>query len=87
MANIKSQIKRNKTNEKKRLANQSYKSSMRTAMKQVEAAITNNEKELANEKLVLVYKKLDKAVSKGIVHKNYANRQKSRLTTSVNALG
>lgn len=87
MANIKSQIKRNKTNEKKRLANQSYKSSMRTAMKQLETAITNNEKELANEKLVLVYKKLDKGVSKGIVHKNYANRQKSRLSTSVNALG
>ncbi len=86
MANNKQQMKRNKQNEKRRLANASFKSSLKTAIKNVELSVTNNEKEQAIEALSLVYKKLDKAVSKGIHHKNYANRQKARLSHKVNSL-
>ena len=86
MANNKQQMKRNKQNEKRRLANASFKSSLKTAIKNVELSVTNNEKEQAIEALSLAYKKLDKAVSKGIHHKNYANRQKARLSHKVNNL-
>lgn len=86
MANNKQQMKRNVQNEKKRLANASFKSSLKTAIKGVEQAVANNEKEKAIENLSLAYKKLDKAVTKGIHHKNYANRQKARLSHKVNSL-
>ena len=78
MPNIKSQVKRVKTNEKRRQFNASYKASMRTAIKNVEAA-----KEAYNT----ANKKLDKAVAKGICHKNFAARQKSRLSKKINGLG
>ena len=83
MTNIKSAKKRVKTTAKARLANSSEKSSMRTAIKKVEAA-TNKEEALSL--LSNVTKKLDKAASKGLVHKNFAARQKSRLTQKVNSL-
>lgn len=83
MPNIKSAKKRVKTTAKARLANSSEKSSMRTAIKKVEAA-TNKEEALSL--LSNVTKKLDKAASKGLVHKNFAARQKSRLTQKVNSL-
>lgn len=83
MPNIKSAKKRVKTTAKARLANSSEKSSMRTAIKKVEAA-TNKEEALSL--LTTVTKKLDKAASKGLVHKNFAARQKSRLTQKVNSL-
>ena len=86
MANNNQQIKRNKQNEKRRLANASFKSSLKTAIKNVELTVANNEKEKAIEALSLAYKKLDKAVSKGIHHKNYASRQKARLSHKVNNL-
>lgn len=86
MANNKQQIKRNVQNEKRRLANASFKSSLKTALKNVETEIKNNDKEKAIEALSYAYKKLDKSVAKGIHHKNYANRQKSRLSDKVNAL-
>lgn len=86
MANIKQQIKRNKTNEKSRLLNQSLKSSVKTAVKQVELAVVENNKDLANEKLVLAFKKLDKAQAKGIYHKNYVARNKSSLQKQVNSI-
>jgi len=86
MANIKSQEKRILTNEKKRLANASYKSSLKTAIKQVEIAVANNDKEAAQIALNFAFKKLDKAESKGIKHKNYAARQKSHLAKKVNSL-
>lgn len=83
MPNIKSAKKRVKTTSKARLANSSEKSSMRTAIKKVEK--TTN-KEEATKLLNEVTKKLDKAAGKGLVHKNYAARQKSRLTQKVNSL-
>lgn len=84
--NIKSQIKRVKTNEKRRLLNMSFKSSMRTAIKRVEQAVQNNDLEGAKEAYRLACKKLDKAVAKGIQHKNFAARQKSRLAKKINTL-
>lgn len=87
MANIKSAIKRVEINEKKRLENQSKKSDMRTAIKQVENFVEANDVENAKAALKTTLKKIDKAVQKGIVHKNNGDRQKSRLTKKVNKLG
>lgn len=86
MANIKSQVKRIKTNEKARLANASFKSSMRTAIKSVEAAVKANDKEKANALLSTAYSKIDKSVSRGIQHRNTAARQKARLAALVASL-
>lgn len=83
MANIKSQVKRIKTNEKARLANASFKSSMRTAIKAVESAVKAGNKEEATSLLVIAYSKIDKSVSRGIQHRNTAARQKSRITKLV----
>lgn len=87
MPNIKSQIKRVKTNEKRRQFNASYKASMRTAIKNVEVAIETKNVEAAKEAYNTANKKLDKAVAKGICHKNFAARQKSRLSKKINSLG
>ena len=87
MPNIKSQIKRVKTNEKRRQFNASFKSSMRTAIKNVEAAVVANNVEKATEAFNTANKRLDKAVAKGIVHKNFAARQKSRLSKQIHNLG
>ena len=86
MANIKQQIKRVGTNEKARQANMAFKSSLKTAMKSVLAAVQAKDLEKAQAALSVAYKKLDKAQSKGIVHKNYVARQKSALATAVNSL-
>jgi small subunit ribosomal protein S20 len=86
MANNNQQIKRNRQNEKRRLANASFKSSLKTAIKNVEVAAANGDKEKAVEALSNAYKKLDKAVAKGVHHKNFANRQKARLSHKVNSL-
>ncbi len=86
MAHIKSQIKRNKTNEKRRLRNSAFKSSMKTAIKKVLIAVENKDVEAAKEAFNFASKKLDKAVSKGLKHKNYVARQKSRLAKLVNSI-
>jgi len=86
MAKIKSQIKRNLTNEKKRVANASFKSSLKTALKDVELAIVNKDKTAAIAALTTAYEKLDKSITKGVHHKNYVARQKSRLSLKVNAI-
>lgn len=86
MANIKQQIKRNKTNEKRRLRNASFKSSVKTAIKSVELAVQANDKEKAVEALSFAHKKLDKGQAKGIYHKNFVARHKSQLTNLVNSL-
>ena len=59
---------------------------MRTHLKRVIAAIENKNKELANNELSLVSSVLDKLVNKGLIHKNKANRHKSRLCLQVKAL-
>lgn len=86
MANIKQQMKRNIQNEKRRLANASFKSGLKTAIKDVEVAVENNDKEKAVATLAFATKKLDKAITKGFYHKNYVARQKSRLAKLVNTI-
>jgi len=86
MANIKQQKKRNLTNEKQRLINASFKASLRTAMKDVEKFAKANDKENAVKALAVAFKKLDKAVSQGFLHKNNAARHKSSLQKLVNSL-
>ncbi|UFJ38876.1 30S ribosomal protein S20 [Brevibacillus humidisoli] len=86
MPNIKSAIKRTKQIEKRRLHRASQKSDLRTAVKTVEKAIAANDVELAKNSLVVAVKKLDKAATKGLIHKNAANRQKSRLMKKLNGL-
>lgn len=86
MANIKSAIKRIKVNDKKRVANGSQKAAMRTAIKQVEKLVEAKDAEKAQEALKESIKLIDKAVQKGIIHKNNGDRQKSRLMKKVNEL-
>lgn len=86
MANIKQQVKRNLTNEKRRLSNASFKSSVKTALKNVEVAVNNKDLEKANEALKYAVKKLDKGLAKGIYHKNFVSRNKSRLAKLVNSI-
>lgn len=84
MANIKSQIKRNKQNEVRRERNKAAKSELKTRVKNaVDLAAATPEESAAALKLAL--KKLDKAAAKGIIHKNAAARRKSRLVKKVTA--
>ncbi|HIW67094.1 MAG TPA: 30S ribosomal protein S20 [Candidatus Dietzia merdigallinarum] len=86
MANIKSQIKRNRTNERNRLRNQSTKSSLRTAIRNLRAATEAGDKEKAGALLVATSRQLDKAASKGVIHQNQAANKKSALAKAVNQL-
>jgi small subunit ribosomal protein S20 len=86
VANIKSQEKRIRTNERARLRNQSVKSALRTAVRGFREAIEAGEKEKATELLVSTNRKLDKAASKGVIHKNQAANKKSALTLALNKL-
>ena len=83
MANIKSKIKRIHTNEIARLRNQSVKSSLRTAVRSFREAAESGDKERAAELLASTSRKLDKAASKGVIHKNTSARLKSRLSAHV----
>ena len=85
MANIKSQIKRNRTNEKARLRNKAAKSEVKTRIKTAVASAQTGS-ETAVEDLRLAVKRLDKAAARGIVHKNQAANRKSRLVRRINAL-
>ena len=86
MANIKSQEKRNRTNERRRLRNKSVKSSLRTAVRKFREAAESGDKETAAELLVATGRKLDKAASKGVIHKNQAANKKSALAVAFNKL-
>ena len=85
MANIKSQIKRNRTNEKARLRNKSARSEVKTRIK---TAVTSAAAgaDAAVEDLRMAVKRLDKAAARGIIHKNQAANRKSRLVRRINAL-
>lgn len=82
MPNIKSAIKRVKVNETKNKRNSEAKSAMRTVVKKAEANLLNNDASTVLE----AARKLDKAVSKGLIHKNAAARKKSRLMKKANKL-
>ena len=86
MANIKSQEKRNRTNERRRLRNQSVKSSVRTAIRAFREAAQSGDKDKATELMRAAGKKLDKAASLGVIHKNQAANKKSALALTLNKL-
>ncbi|GAB3585217.1 30S ribosomal protein S20 [Calidifontibacter terrae] len=86
MANIKSQMKRIKTNEIRTERNKAYKSELRTWIRKTREAIATGDAEQAKTTLAAASRKLDKAVSKGVLHKNQAANKKSALSKAVNGL-
>lgn len=86
MANIKSQIKRNRTNEIARERNKAAKSAIRTSMKKVRVAVEAKDLATAESALLAAFRLIDKSVSDGIQHKNTASRQKGELQRLVNSL-
>lgn len=85
MANIKSQIKRNRQNERARLRNKAVRSELRTRVKSALTVAAEGAAE-TEQTLRLALKRLDKAVSKGVIHKNQAANRKSRLVKRINSL-
>ncbi|MGO2746240.1 30S ribosomal protein S20 [Microbacterium sp.] len=86
MANIKSQIKRIKTNEKATVRNKAVKSELKTAVRKTREAVASGDKAAATASLKVASKKLDKAVSKGVIHENQAANRKSSIAKQVAAL-
>ncbi|MGH3519369.1 MAG: 30S ribosomal protein S20 [Haloechinothrix sp.] len=86
MANIKSQMKRIKTNEKARQRNQALKSSVKTAIRKFRAAAEAGDKDKALELQRVAARKLDKAAGKGVIHANQAANKKSAMAKRTNAL-
>ena len=86
MANIKSQIKRIGTNAKAAERNKAVRSEVKTAVKSVRSAVAEGDKTKATEALKVATKKLDKAVSKGVIHKNQAANRKSAAAKKVASL-
>ncbi|MCX4388920.1 30S ribosomal protein S20 [Micromonospora peucetia] len=86
MANIKSQIKRNRQNEKRRLRNKSVKSSLKTAVRKFHEAVEAGDVEKATALMQDASRKLDKAVSKGVIHTNQAANRKSAISKRVVSL-
>lgn len=86
MANIKSQIKRITTNEKARQRNQAIRSSVKTAVRKVREATDAGDKAKALELQKDAAQKLDKAVTKGVLHANQAANKKSAIAKRVNSL-
>ncbi|QUC02106.1 30S ribosomal protein S20 [Atopobium sp. oral taxon 416] len=86
MANIKSQKKRIKTAEKARVRNQAVRSELKTYVKKVRVAVENGDAEEAQKVARIANRKLDKAASKGIIHKNQAAERKSGVQKLVNTL-
>lgn len=86
MANIKSQIKRNRQNEKRRIANKGVRSELKTRAKHAEELAESGDTAAAEEALRLAQKRIDMAASKGVLHKNTAARRKARLSKRVRSL-
>jgi small subunit ribosomal protein S20 len=86
VANIKSQVKRNRTNERRRLRNKSVKSSLHTAIRAFREAAEAGDKAKATELAQSASRKLDKAASKGVIHQNQAANRKSALAQALNKL-
>lgn len=86
MANIKSQIKRNLTNEKARLRNKAVKSSLKTAVRRFRTAADAGDTEAATTAMRDASRAFDKAASKGIIHPNQAANKKSAMAKRVSAL-
>jgi small subunit ribosomal protein S20 len=86
VANIKSQIKRNRTNEKARLRNKSVKSSLKTAIRRFREAADAGDREAAVTAMRSAAQQLDKAASKGVIHTNQAANKKSAMAQRANSL-
>ncbi|MEV1288879.1 30S ribosomal protein S20 [Micromonospora sp. NPDC049679] len=86
MANIKSQIKRNRQNEKARLRNKSVKSALKTAIRKFNAVSETGDAEQATALMREASRKLDVAVSKGVIHKNQAANRKSAIAKRLESL-
>ena len=87
MANIKSQIKRNKQNDKAAEKNRAVRTALKTSTKKVRTAVAEGDADAAVARAREAARALDKAASKGVVHKRTAARRKSRLIRAANAAG
>jgi len=87
MANIKSQMKRNITNEKARVRNQAVRSAVRTEIRKFRETIEAGDKAAAEAQLRIASRALDKAVTKGVFHRNNAANKKSSMALAFNKLG
>ena len=87
MANIKSQIKRIKTNEKARLRNKSVRSSFKTAIRRFRDALAAGDSKVITAELQTASRELDVAVSKGVIHANQAANKKSAMAKSAHKAG
>ena len=87
MANIKQQKKRVLTNEKRRVRNKSIRSAVRTEIRKFNEIVANGDKTAAEEQLRIASRKLDKAVTKGVFHRNNAANKKSNMARALNKLG
>ena len=85
MANIKSQIKRNRQNEARRVRNKSVRSALKTRVKRFEEALASGDADAAQQEYAATARALDKAASAGIIHKNKAANKKSRLARRLDA--
>ncbi|GAA4785845.1 30S ribosomal protein S20 [Corynebacterium canis] len=86
MANIKSQIKRIKTNEKRRVRNQAIRSAVRTEIRKFREAVEAGDKAAAETQLRVASRALDKSVTKGVFHRNNAANKKSRMARAFNKM-
>lgn len=86
MANIKSQLKRIKTNEKARLRNKAVKSSLKTSVRKFRTAADAGERDAAAQAMTVAARQLDKAASKGVIHANQAANRKSAMAKRVASL-
>lgn len=86
MPNIKSAKKRVLVSETKSMQNKAFKTALKTSVKKYEAALEAGDKETAKETYVAAVKKLDKAVAKGLIHKNQAAHKKSQFTRKLNSM-
>jgi small subunit ribosomal protein S20 len=86
LANIKSAIKRNRQNEKRRVHNRVYRGAARTFVRKAQQAIETQDVDAAREATLAAVRALDKAAEKGILHRNNAARRKSRLMKSLAAM-
>lgn len=86
MANIKSAIKRIRSSERKRIRNKPVRSALKTYIKSAQTQIGVGDTDISAEAVVRAISALDKAASKGIIHRNQAARRKSRLMAKLNKI-
>lgn len=86
MANIASQIKRNRQNERRRLRNKAVRSTLKTYLKRFRTAVEEGDAERAQTAYAEAARRLDKAAQKGVVHRNFAANHKSRMAKRLQSL-